>query len=465
MIHLFTDIWPMLIQYKNANARTRTNLVKKEIEHLTNLSGKISLKDHAKHHYKVLAYAATLIAYADVLFRMENQMYFDILFDFYSMEMDEKLNDWFEFGTTPGHMRLKHPLIKYTPEIWEKFRVAQKAHLKKNNKLHLFNLEQLDIYHPPANQLYPIQIQMGGHLYNEAVDRIHVDAHGHIRFAHLHGFYLLPGGGMLEKPDDANIDDWRCKMLEEHLEEEHANLYLKAAEYYNQISQIDFHKILIKICSSHEAQNLTHELREKLKSIILSSESNSHCLKNMISELDHHIDLVQKSRRNASRVQEEEKQNRAQNFYKSLITLRALVQVQTFKLTPLFSKALNYLKKNTVCVNIQQYLDTRVLGGFQLSHCFILTGQPLEDWFSTQFQGVKGQFGDDISASAIVRLTLLEALESFKKIKFSHLLNGLAAYDEGINRGVLLIENIWDEAQFIQARQKLCVEAASFMKK
>lgn len=415
MIQLFTDIGHMLIQYKNADARARTHLVKKEIEHLMNLSGKASLKEHAKHHYKILAYTATLIAYADVLFRMENQMYFDILFDFYSMEMDEEINDWFEFGTTPGQMRLKHPLKKYTPEIWEKFRVAQKAHLKQNNKLHLFDLDQLDIYHPPANQLYPIQIQMGGHLYNEAVDRIHVDAHGQIRFAHLHGFYLLPGGGMVEKSDGANIDDWRCKMLEEHLEEEHANLYLKAAEYYNQISEFDFREVLIKICSNQEAQNLTHELREKLKSIILSSESNSYCLKKMISELDHHIDYVQKIRRNASRVQEEEKQSSAQNCFKSLISLRALVQVQPFKLTPLFSKALNYLKKNTVCVDIQQYLDTRVLGGFQLSHCFILTGQPLEDWFSAQFRGDKGQFGDDISASSIVRLTLLEALERFKK--------------------------------------------------
>ncbi|MCW8408151.1 hypothetical protein OQJ13_04100 [Legionella sp. PATHC035] len=459
-MQLFTDIGPMLIQYKGANTQGRRAMMVDKMAELKKLANEVIDTSQVKARYKELAYAATLINYADVLQRMENQRYFDILFDFYNMEMDDALNAWFEFGSTPGQMRLKLPIPEYTPEIWEKFRDAQKAHLRRTNKAHLFNLDQLNIAHPPANQLYPIQIQMGGSLKNEAVDRIHVDAQGRIRFANHHGFYLLPGGGMIEINNATKMDDWERKMLEEHLEEEHANLYLKAAELYDRLTPDDFNAALTKVFSSKQTQSLSAELCSWLHDQMVTKGKNSVRLHKIVVELDNQIETMKKEIL-TSRNKTAENQVKQQNRLRSLVELRALVQVQTFELCPLFTEALEYIKKNSICVDIQQYLDTRVLGGSQISHSFIMRGKPLEEWFAAKFKGIDGECGDDLSGAEIERLTLFEALSKFRKIKFSHLLIGLAAYQEYLDMGILLVENIWDETQFIKARKIILNELAN----
>lgn len=125
-MQLFTDVGPMLIQYKEADPLGRRVMMQEIIAGIKKLPGQVIHQSQAKTHYKVLAYAATFINYADVLQRMENQQYFDILLDFYDMEMDEQLSSWFEFGKTPGQMRLKHPIHEYIPEIWKKFTCGTK---------------------------------------------------------------------------------------------------------------------------------------------------------------------------------------------------------------------------------------------------------------------------------------------------------------------------------------------------
>ncbi len=463
IVQLFTDIGPMLIQYKEANTHGRCAMMQDKIAGIKKLSGQVTHQTQAKTHYKVIAYAATFINYADVLHRIEHQQYFDILFDFYDMEMDKQLNSWFEFGKTPGQMRLKHPIHEYTPEIWKKFRAAQKVHLEKTNKSHLFNLDELDIDCPPTAQLYPIQIQMGGKLKNEAVDRIHVDTQGRIRFAQHHGSYLLPGGGMIEITNSAKIDDLQRKMLEEHLEEEHANLYIKAAQSYDDLTQHDFNAALINAFLSKQAQSLSSELNDWLREQIFTQESNATRLQRIINKLDHQIEEIKSTMDASSGKHSKERQLKNQHTLKSLIELRAIVQVETFKLTLLFAEALHYIKRHTVCVDIQQYLDTRVLGGSQISHSFIMKGQPLEEWFAAKFNGIDGEFGDDISGSAIERLTLLDALSKFRKIKFSHILIGLAAYEKCLDNGTLRVENIWNETQFEDVRHVMLKEAAKFV--
>ncbi|ETO93982.1 hypothetical protein [Legionella oakridgensis] len=458
MPQLYTDIGPMLLQYKNANAIGRQAMLLDAMAEVEKLSGVVKSKDDAKEHYKKLAYAATLINYADVLRRMENQQYFDILFDFYKMDLDEELQEWFEFGN-PGQMRLTHPISEYTPEIWQQFRAAQKAHLIKTNKTHLFDLDQLDILNPPATQLYPIQIQMLGKLENEAVDRICADAQGRIRFAKRFGLYLLPGGGMVEITNSARIDELKHKMLEEHLEEEHANLHIKAAELYDQLDKEAFNAALLRAFESKQAKSLAPEFQDWLKQQIDEEGNNSVRLQAIVAELDHQIEVIK-----AVEPSSREEQGRKQAMLKSLVELRAIVQVQTFELTPLFEEAFAYVKENTKHVDIQQYLDTRALGGSQLSHSFIMTGMPLEDWFKAKFNGVEGEFGDDIAGSEIERLTLLEGLEQFRKVKFSHLLIGLANYDECLDNGTLLVENIWNVEQFENARTAIHTEASNLLK-
>ncbi|KTC82740.1 hypothetical protein [Legionella cincinnatiensis] len=435
---LFSDIEPILLQYKNAHALTRKDILLDAITGVQKLSGEIISKDEAKEHYKVLSYTATLINYADILNRMENQQFFDILFDFYKMDLDAELCDWFEFGS-PGQMRLKKPISEYTPETWEKFRSAQKDHLKKIGKANVFNLEQLDINNPPTNQLYPIQIQMLRKLFNESVDRISVNAKGQIRFAKRHGLYQLPGGGMVET-SAPTIEELTYKMLEEHLEEEHANLYIKAAPLYNELDKTIFDQRLLEVLDRQQAKSLPDNFQKILKKIIKDKNTNAQCLRDIINAID------------------EQKENEKNDHgRKSLIELRALMQAQTFELTPLFAQAVAYTNKNAKCINIKQYLDARAAGGFQISHVFIFN-HPLEEWFEEKFNGVNDELGDDISGAEIERLTLLESIAQFKKIKFSHLLIGLAAYNEALDNHRLQISTVWDNDQFDVARKAIVSE-------
>lgn len=74
-IQLFSDIEPMLLHYKNTNALTRRGMLLDALSAVQKLSGHIISKGDAKEHYKVLCYTATLINYADVLNRIENQQF------------------------------------------------------------------------------------------------------------------------------------------------------------------------------------------------------------------------------------------------------------------------------------------------------------------------------------------------------------------------------------------------------
>lgn len=435
-LQLFSDIEPMLLQYKNTDALKRREILLDAITAVQKLSGEISSKDDAKGHYKLLSYTATLISYADVLNRIENQKFFEILLDFYNMDLNAKLSDWFEFGPL-GQMRLKKPLPEYTPEIWEKFRTAQKEHLGKTGKEGTFNLDQLDINHPPVNQLYPIQIQMFRKLFNEAVDKISVDAKGQIRFAKRHGLYQLPGGGMVEASDAGTVEGWAYKMLQEHLEEEHANLFIKAAPLYNQLDKILFNQRLLKIFNSPQTQTLSNDFQKILKNRINVEDTNAKCLHRIINAID-----------------EQKENEKNEHIRKSLSELRAQIQVQTFELTPLFAEAFAYAKENSKCIDIKQYLDSRAAGGFQISHVFIFS-YPLEEWFREKFNSPNDELGDDLSGSKIERLTLLQSIAQFKNIKYSHLLIGLAAYNEALDNGLLDISAVWNNYQFDAARNAI----------
>jgi hypothetical protein len=437
---LFSDIGPTLLQYKDANVLGRQAMLLDAIA--------ISRKSpqnlaEAKLHLQELSYAATLINYADVLKRMESKDFFDILFDFNAMELSAELQEWFEFKN-PGKMRLKKEISEYTPAIWEQFRQAQKAHLDKTNKGHLFNLDQLDIAHPPANQLFPIQIQMLGKLHNEAVDRINVNAKGEIRFAKRFGSYLLPGGGMVEISNSAKVDALMHKMLEEHLEEEHANLYVKAASLYNELPQDRFNQGLADALNSKQAQAST--IKDNLLDVLNAEGSNAEHLRRIIELIDGKLENESNS-----------------EVKKALVELRAIVQVRTFSLTPLFAEAFQHIKANTKLVDIQQYLDTRAAGGSQMSHTFIMT-KPLEEWFKSKFDGVDIEFGDDISGSEIERLTLLQAIAQFRQVKFSHLLIGLAAYKEAFANNTLDLKKVWDDQQYKAACEAIGSEAIKLLK-
>ncbi len=446
-----------LLAYKNGTTVERKKMLLNIISIVSAISQDIAPNKEIIKKYEALCDAATIINYADVLRRMEQQEYFDILIDFVRMPLFgefTELNNYFEFHPTTPQMRLKCSIKEIPAPIWQLFRKAQESYLQANGKSHLFHLRQLDINNPPPNQLYPIQIQMGAKLYNEAVDRISVDSQGKYRFVERFGFYLLPGGGMVELSDKKQTDTLLHRMLEEHLEEEQANLYIKAVALYDAIDKEQFNEILFSLLADIKPPTFSKELTEQLHHVCIKETNNSRRLKEIITLIDLEIQTTKKYYVNSINNQ---------NHLRSLIELRAAVQVKTFERTPLFAEALAYITRNTKCVDIQQYLDTRVLGGFQMSHSFIMTGQPLEDWFKKKFNGIEGEFGDDITGFTVKRMTLLQALTLFRKIKFSHLLITLACQIECINNGTLNEQTVWCPEQFKKAGEELISEANKLM--
>ncbi|MFI5407338.1 MAG: hypothetical protein ACHQ1D_12615, partial [Nitrososphaerales archaeon] len=229
------------------------------------------------------------------------------------------------------------------------------------------------------------------------------------------------------------------------------NLYQKAASLYDGLATKEFYEALEKVSSGKEFKSMPDEFKKFYDDTVQPRGTNSKCLEALVGEIDRQIGEIRKLPAT--------EQATKQNILQSLAVFRAQIQVKSFELTPLFIEAFEYVKQNTKCVDIQQYLDTRVLGGSQMSHSFIMTGKPLEDWFKAKFNGQEGEFGDDIAGSEIKRLTLLEALKDFRKVKFSHILITLACYEECLDKGRLKVENIWDEKKFGAARRELIKEA------
>jgi CheY-like chemotaxis protein len=430
MTQLFQEIRPLLLQYKGASKSARQSCLDAIVNQIKNLPQTITNSTEAIKTCKIMAFAATLINYADALQRIEQQDYFEILIDFrmpevFSQPPFVELKTYFEFHTTYSQMRLKKPIADIPLLIWQLFRKAQKVQLTIHGLEDIFNIDELDIHNLPHDQLYPLPIQMMAAYNNESVDRINVGSNGKYRFAKRFDYYFLPGGGMVEIHLEKNKDTLTRKLLDEHLEEEQGNLWLKAKTLYNAISKDKFEQTLQRLLTKH-----------KIMLSSFSNKTNAEILTKAIQTIDH-----------LNPMTFEEK--------KRLTELRATIQVELFKLTPLYQQAFNYIEANSTLIQIEQFGDTRACGGKQISNCFLMTGQPLEEWFSEQFQGAECEFADDLTGSKVEHLTLLEALTKFRAIKFSHLLIVLAQEIQCLDKKILDVDKIWQQQEYVNAKHAL----------
>ena len=460
---LYGNLRSELLAFRNADAETRQEILASKRQLLSVMKDVIDVEntDEGIAAYTQLADAATLIMYADALKRIENQEYFDILRDFSTLDGFQeilkqpefaRLNDFFELHPKAPQMRLRKPIAEITRDISRLFRAAQKAHLKAKNKEHLFDLDQLDIDHLPADQLYPLPIQMLGAYHNEAVDRIWGTAEGLYRFVEVFGFYLLGGEGMveingLEKTMQAKL----LKMLDEHLEEQHGNLWSNADAEYNAIDREAFLKSLRG--STLDNAKVKPEYKEALAQALVNPDAgltNAEILANVIFIIDSVL------------FPKYEKTDEAE-----LNELRSsLVQVAPFKLTALYQEAVQLIEEDAVGANIEQLLDTRPCGGKQLSHSYLMFKADLFEFFRQRFLangGDEPEAGDDIRYSKLVTMSLLQALAKFDKMKFSHLLIALTHQAESLKRGHMQLRDVWVPEQYAAARAALIASATQKM--
>ncbi len=427
---LFTDLRHGLMTYKNSSLSEKQAILNTIASSTSTMAGnrpKTILE--AKEMYRFLAYAATIVNYADALRRIDHQEYFDILVDFKMQNLlnaseYEPLKAYFEFHPSAPQMRLLVAPHRIPTDVWALFREAQKTSLRRANKSAMFQLDDLPLDNPPRDeQLYPIQIQMFGRYINYAVDRLAIRADGTLRFASRFGVFLLPGGGMVEV--DADLTDNKktllCKMLDEHLEEEHANLWRKAVDLFNAINPHEFTALI--------EQQLPH-----MSTQIVGDTSNAEKLAHII----HLIDTALATQTDPAII-------------KTLHENRSHLQTEAIKLTPLYHEAYEYLQANTVMVDIEQFGDTRACGGRQISHCFLTTGpQALEDWFEERIPGGI-EPGDDLHGSTIKPMSMMDALIHYNKIKFSHILIALQAQNLFLDSKSNVSEIMWNQDEFVAA--------------
>lgn len=422
-----------LLNYKKNSVEDRVALLNKRHQILVQLN----LKTKATipiviELFKEWVLTAMLLTYAKILFAIEHQGYFGILADFYQMPLDPILSAYFEFGS-PVLMRLKKPFEEIPSEIYHSFRASQKHHLIQIGKSAWFNLDELDIDHPPLEQLFPVQIQMMGALYNQAVDRVHVSKDGHFNLVQRQGKIFLPGGGMLERDLHFSKDLILEKILQEYIEEEQANFYRIGRNVIDIIPKSLF-QMGLQSYSRWQALVLREDM---LPGDILSS---------IIKELDS--DLKQCS----------DFQKQAQLFH-----LRASIQWKVFKMTSCYQKAMKFLHEQPEIFSIPMFLDIRALGGFQISNTLILPDLSLEQWFSKELGVNVQEFGDDLTHARSKPLTFFEVLEQYQDCVCSHLLILLAAIIYDLEHGVRGLDIFWQPTNFLAITQRLQTDIKHFI--
>ena len=457
---LNSELRSELVHYKNSTLEEREKIRASWKKKVADLPAEIKTNKQAINAYQTMAYATQVAKYADILFNMENKLPFDILNDYTNMgplfEKDEfkALKQYFRF--VGRQLALTVSPNEVPLEIWQLFQAAQLQHRVGKDNQPVFTL---DLAHPAADQLFPIQIQgLFAGAENHAVDRVYATKQGQFRFANNYGYYS-PGGGMVAPGD--NSDDEAViieQMLIEHLEEEHANLHLKAGTQYNLLDRHTFCETISRGIASKKVAidkmlgNNT-EFSDLLNQILNTgfeeaTATNTDILKRLIAAIDLRLSTLE-----------------AGVIKKDLYTLRAEIQVATFKLTQTYADALTFVKANTESCIIEQFLDTRALGGKQFAHTYMMTGQALEDWFHGQFPDDDNnhlEYGDDLTGAVSQRLSFLQLLAlKPANIKFSHVLIPLEYTKMAFKKELFNVNDVWNNEDYVIARAAVIGSVAS----
>ena len=470
---LFTDLTDKLLEYKNAGPKARQAILDAAIKSVSSLPATITDAKQAAKAYKTMAYASQIIKYSDNLRKIENQEPFEILFDFAGMgdlftsgnpkfqEQFAPLAAFFKFGTKEeknlGTMRLLKPHADIPPAIWKLFQDAQLVLMApKGDK---FKLTELDIFNPPANQLFPLPQFMGA-LKNKAVDRVCPNANGEFAVAkNFKGELQSAGGGMVEIDLVKSLDSHLHKALDEHLEEEHGELFKSAAAQYDELLESEF---LAKItaCINLEGKDkdgrpapklaelpqfvafkarLDLVIQDALTHVGADEYTNAKVLNRLIDVIDNYP---------------LEGSDNDQAMQKKLIhELKAMVQVETIKLHPLYEQAFKFMKDNAKMVEIDQVNDLRRGGGEQTAYTFLMT-KPIEGFFASK--GIHGnKLADDMTGGKYVRQTMLTLLSNFDKVRFSHIMTFLASQLDCLLNKTLDFATVWKNDQFNEAKGKI----------
>ncbi len=472
---LFSEFNATINNYKNASLTDRESHLRQIVKCINALPETPVTLEEASNITEHLAFSSQVIIFNNNLRKIEGQAFFEVLGDYNQMSKffananalitDEtsprygvvddqyiELKNYFDFNGK-FQMKLTKPHTEIPQRIWALFHKAQQHYLADQGKN--WNIQEFDFRHLPPEQLYPLP-QMLGAYDNQAVDRVCMNSKGQFTMAEGPAGIQCPGGGMIEVDLQNTFDLKMRKMLDEYLEEENGSLYLTAADYYNQLTTDAFLETLkncINASTRINGENIGKfaqltdfsTLKTSFYAILDNARSNDNAslLKELMALLKSHPlkgDVTSQK-----------------NQQKLLNELKAMIQVETFKLHPVYEEAFDFIKAHSTQESIDQVNDIRRGGGLQTSHTFVMN-QPLDVFFK-QKNIENNQLADDMTGSKYVRFTLLELLAQFDKVRFSHILTVLAGQLKSIEANNVTLDTIWNQEQFKTAKKFLVQKA------
>lgn len=465
---LYPEFRQELVAYRKATPKDREAILKQWKDTVRGLPATPTEGDAGRVNF-VLAKASQMMKYADALHRFENEGILDFLGEY--ADMGELFTSTVEAHAKYKRLATYFEIIKshekYTSGLiikkayWELdadgktnicklFQEAQQAERALKGKTTRF---EFTISHdqPADDALFPIQIQGLGKLANSAVDRVYTaNIYGQMPIAQNGGGkFQLAGGGMVEPDMETVYNEIIAKTLEEHLEEEHGNLWLKAKELYNELNIGSFTKELDKLLKEADDKKYADGVGQTLR-LVLQNRSEDKTNAEVLSQL---VELVDKY------LEDEKDQSKKTVLH----VLRASMQVNTFRLTQPYRDAIQFMKKDSEVVEMEQWLEERALGGTQTSHALFLFGQPLEDFledfFAEKFPGFGTEFGDDLRGAKKKKFDLFELIARAPDSRFSHIMLESEFINRAYVRGCLKFDDVFNQDNYNLARTVMTAES------
>lgn len=459
----YASLYDTLLAYRQANALERQGILCLAIQTLEALKSNVDDNDNlALEQYSKLVDIASLIRYAKNIFQLENNQDIDILYDFQGMSLEPDvqagikldLREWFEMNPDAPKMKFKKDIDAYSgsndAELWRSLSAARTRHVQQFGKTEFReNYQPITDFTLRDDGLFPGVFTWTAHYHNEAVDRVVYDKNGKIlNMVTAHNEHFLSGGGM-RNAHEGVLE----KAIEETIEEHYGNMHkaqiLSEGSEVNLYDMIDFDKfkeVMQEIQSQYTSIIDTHGLQNLFEFCV--KIRGDQRITDLLYPLMTAIDTL-------SQAQHSDK-NR-------LLSLKASIISKLFVHTPLYSTAMQYVQQDMAIQRVPQLLDMRAGSGTQMTS--LVLSRSLETFINSKVVNADIIHGlaDDVFNATKTPMTLMQALAACTKMKFSHLLLILEAYKYAAKLGDLYPSRLWDQHQFLQARQAMIHDIKQYL--
>lgn len=483
----YAALYDLLLQYRRADTLARQKILYSAIQQLENLNPEVKYDDTlALRQYKTMVYIATLIRYVENIRKLEAHEYIDVLKDFKGMDLTPDANqgiridlsEWFEMSLTEPKIKFKQHIRAYSGSaamvVWQSFEKARARHLALHGRTTFQQIYRpINSFTDNDDGLFPGVFTWMGKYHNEAVDRLVYSNDGtFLNVVSVFEESFLSSGGM--RNGDEEI---LKKAIQESIEEHYCNIALAMVRIDTSGQLLDIHgkKIALKSTLASdpigaestrqcEFQDIalynliplaqTHKISLKtwrLNLLLINHAGLSDCFTKLSEKTDG--DFLVNLYFLIAKIDELCIQDHATKL--DLIALKASFLSELFIHTPLYPLIFEYMQEKIEIIKVPQLLDMRTGSGSQMTSLVLC--RSFEEFMALTLSNENEIrcFGDDVSLANRTPITLMMALKTCSKMKFSHLLLMFEAYKYGSKIGDLQPGHIWQSQDFIEVRTEM----------